>query len=421
MRIAFTTFGCKINQYDTDAMREAVAGGGNTIVPFDGDADVYVINTCSVTGKSDYQCRQAIRSAARRKEGARIIVTGCYAETRPGEVRSIPGVTHVLGNHGKPDIARYCTAPDHAPSSPEVRHEDHPGTRTRAVLKVQDGCDSRCAYCVVPLARGGSRSVAFETVRESFGRHIAGAVPEVVVSGIHVGRYGQDLSPPTSLGALLHELVRSSGNTRIRLSSIEPGEVSEEILSLLGRGLCRHLHIPLQSGDDGVLRAMNRRYSVADYRRLVESLARQVPGIAIGADVMVGFPGEDERAFANTIQLVSELPITHLHVFSYSPRPGTPAALMDNQVPANEKKIRNEMLRMLGIKKNLEFRRGQVGKRLSVILEEWTPVTGAKGLSDNYIRITIPDAGSGQKGKIIETIVKEASENDTIGDIHITY
>ena len=417
MRIAFTTFGCKINQYDTDAMREAVAGSGNTIVPFDGDADVYVINTCSVTGKSDYQCRQAIRSAVRRKEGARIIVTGCYAETRPGEVRSIPGVTHVLGNRGKQDIVEYCTPPDRVPS-PEERPGEPAGMRTRAVLKVQDGCDSRCTYCVVPLARGGSRSVAPDAVRASFERYVAGAVPEVVVSGIHVGRYGQDVVPPTSLGALLHELVRNSGKTRIRLSSIEPGEVSREVAALLGRGLCRHLHIPLQSGDDGVLRAMNRHYAAADYCGLVESLAKLVPGMAIGADVMVGFPGEGEREFENTRRLISELPITHLHVFSYSPRPGTPAAVMDKQVPAGEKKTRNEILRLLGIKKNLEFRKGQVGMRLSVIIEEWIPGKGAIGLTDNYIRTTIPEAGPEQKGRTIETIVREVRENDTLGDIY---
>jgi threonylcarbamoyladenosine tRNA methylthiotransferase MtaB len=421
MRIAFTTFGCKINQYDTDAMRGAVARDGNTIVPFDADADVYVINTCSVTGKSDYQCRQAIRAAARRGEGARVIVTGCYAETRPDEIRNIPGVTHVLGNSAKTEIARFCGPEQAVPEQvPGVADRHAESGRTRPVLKVQDGCDSRCSYCIVPRARGGSQSVAPAAVREMFERRVAAGAPEVVLSGIHIGRYGCDLEPRSSLGGLLRELTALRRNTRIRLSSIEPGELTPDIIALLGRGICRHVHIPLQSGDDHILRSMNRQYSAGEYGDLVRSLAENVPGIAIGADVMVGFPGEGEREFENTLRLIEGLPISYLHVFSYSPRPGTPAAAMDRQVPSSEKKKRNEALRTLGVKKNLEFRKGQRGSHSEVVVEEWSKDQGASGLTDNYISVAIPDASHELTGRTVTVVIADAAEDGTSARIQAT-
>lgn len=422
MRIAFTTFGCKINQYDTEAMRQEVARDGNNIVvPFDGDADVFVINTCSVTGKSDYQCRQAIRSAVRRKQGARVIVTGCYAETRPEEIRSIPGVSLVLGNADKTDIARYCSPQEDGATARDVQAPITTEGRTRTVLKVQDGCDNRCTYCIVPIARGRSRSIDQGTVRDSFLRAVDGGAPEVVVSGIHIGTYGRDLAPQRTLGGLLKELASVRGSARIRLSSIEPGEISEDIIALLGKGLCRHLHIPLQSGDDKILKAMDRHYSARDYRDLALTLSEKVPGLAIGTDIMVGFPGEGEGEFENTLRLVEELPISHLHVFSYSPRPGTAAALMDGQVSAQEKKLRNKTIRDIGIKKNIHFRTSQVGLTQDVVIEDWVPGQGAIGFTDNYIRVAVPDAGPEIKGKSIKTIIKDVAEERTIALYSVTY
>lgn len=421
MRIAFTTFGCKINQYDTEAMRQEVARDGNNIVvPFDGDADVYVINTCSVTGKSDYQCRQAIRSAVRRKQGARVIVTGCYAETRPEEIRSIPGVSLVLGNADKTDIARYCSPQEDEATARDVQAPIATEGRTRTVLKVQDGCDNRCTYCIVPIARGRSRSIDQGTVRDAFLRAVDGGAPEVVVSGIHIGTYGRDLAPQRTLGGLLKELASVRGSARIRLSSIEPGEISEDIIALLGKGLCRHLHIPLQSGDDKILKAMDRHYSARDYRDLALTLSEKVPGLAIGTDVMVGFPGEGEGEFENTLRLIEELPISHLHVFSYSPRPGTAAALMDGQVSAQEKKLRNKAIRDIGIKKNIHFRTSQVGLTQDVVIEDWEPGQGAIGFTDNYIRVAVPEAGPEIKGKSIKTIIKDVTEERTIALYSVT-
>jgi len=422
MRIAFTTLGCKINQYETDTMRKTAAAEGNTIVPFESEADVYVINTCSVTAKSDYQCRQTIRAAIHRKEGARIIVTACYAETRPQELRSIPGVSLVLGNGEKANISRYVTDPVQSRTTVPSGNHDIVKERTRGVLKIQDGCDGRCTYCIVPQARGGSRSVPREDVVKQFVQAVDEGCPEVVLSGIHIGRYGSDLEPRVSLTGLVADLLSRRNYTRIRLSSIEPNEITKEMVDMMGKGMCRHLHIPLQSGDDEISRSMNRNYTAAFYRNLVENIANKVPGIAIGADVMVGFPGEDENAFLNTFKIIEDLPLTHLHVFSYSPRPGTSAAIMKGQVPNTIKKQRNEALRVLGLKKNLEFRQKFKGGVLNVVLEGSARMEegDGSGLSDNYIRVNVSGVEKADFGKEVPVLINEVRQGDVIGDIITT-
>jgi threonylcarbamoyladenosine tRNA methylthiotransferase MtaB len=421
MRVAFTTLGCKINQYETDAMRQAAASEGNSIVPFDAEADVYVINTCSVTAKSDYQCRQTIRSAIRRGEGARVIVTGCYAETRPQEIRSIPGVSIVLGNGEKTRIARYL-------SGSEVHDQDASGhheavkARTRAFLKIQDGCDGRCTYCIVPFARGGSRSIPRGEVIRTFDQTVDGGSPEVVLSGIHIGRYGHDLEQPDTLTSLVRDLLVRRKQARIRLSSIEPNEITEDLMDMLGYGLCRHLHVPLQSGDDAILCSMQRAYNSRFYRELVETMAMKVPDIAIGADVMVGFPGEGEKEFQSTYELVRDLPLTHLHVFSYSKRAGTPAATMKGQVSEQIKKERNEALRALASKKNLAFRERLKGKTLAVVLEEGeTDRIGMRsGLTDNYVRVHVSGVKDADFGQEINIRICDIHETGLLGTVLTT-
>ena len=421
MRVAFTTLGCKINQYETDAMQQAAAAEGSSIVPFDTEADVYVINTCSVTAKSDYQCRQMIRAAIRRKEGARVIVTGCYAETRPQEIRDIPGVSMVLGNDEKTRITRYLFEPDGGHKA-DLCNPATVKRRTRGFLKIQDGCDSRCTYCIVPLARGGSRSVPREQVVRMFEQTIKEGCPEIVLSGIHIGRYGLDLGSPDSLTGLVRDLLARREQARIRLSSIEPNEITPDLIDMLGHGLCRHLHIPLQSGDDAILCSMNRAYTTGFYRDLVESAARKIPDIAIGADVMVGFPGEGEKQFQNTYDLISDLPLTHLHVFSYSQRPGTPAAAMKGQVPDRTKKERNEVLRALVFKKNLAFRESLKGKTLRVVLEEGqTAGLGmCSGLSDNYVRVHVSGVKKADIGREINIRIKDIDEKGVRGEKNVT-
>ena len=417
MRIAFSTFGCKINQVETDGMRQAAVNDGNVVVPFDGDADVYVVNTCSVTARSDYQCRQAIRAAVRRNAGARVIVTGCYAATRGDEVRKIPGVSLILPNEEKLAIASYL--PPDGKTSPNsiTAVRPLPPARTRAVLKIQDGCNSRCSYCIVPLARGGSRSVPREDVIALFDEALKQGAPEVVLSGIHIGRYGSDLPSAASLTELVRDLGGRRGAARIRLSSIEPTEITAELIAMLGKGICRHLHIPLQSGDDGILHRMNRQYDAGTYRDIVTNIAAHVPGIAVGADVMVGFPGEGEEEFRNTYDLIESLPITHLHVFSFSPRPGTPASSMPGQVHETVKKQRNESLRRLGMRKNMAFRKNFLGAVLPVVVERTQDRTKdlSVGLTDNYIKVSVHGAKRSDIGRILPVRITAVEVERTEG------
>ena len=421
MRIAFATLGCKINQFETDTLQQDLLYRGNTVVSFDAEADVYVINTCSVTAKSDTQCRQLIRSAVRRGKGANVVVTGCYAEMRPDEIRKIPGVGVVIGNRDKTLISDHIMSKaftgerDSPPASKSVLNALH--TRTRGFLKIQDGCDNRCSYCIVPFARGGSRSAKLGDVLHEFKCLVDRGCPEVVLTGVHIGKYGSDLEQGSSLTNILQMLVQSRGGTRIRLSSIEPNEITREMINYLGQGLCRHLHIPLQSGDDAILASMKRSYTSRFYEDLLEHIAKQVPGIALGADIIVGYPGEGDKEFQNTMRIVERSPLTHLHVFSYSPRPGTPAAEMKDQVPEQIKKERSASLRVLGMKKNLLFRKMHQGSKLDVIVEDKIDRdTGLlTGLTDNYIRVMIYGAKTEDIGKKISVRINEVKEQGNFG------
>jgi threonylcarbamoyladenosine tRNA methylthiotransferase MtaB len=399
MRIAFTTLGCKINQFETDVLRRDFELRGNTTVPFNAEADVYIINTCSVTAKSDYQCRQAIRSAVRRGRGAKVVVTGCYAELQPDEIKKIPGVNIVYGNSDKTVIpgrlaAELFPAQAGVAYNPVADDLQAARSRTRGFLKVQDGCSNSCAYCIVPLARGSSRSVPMSDVIREFRRLVRSGCLEIVLTGIHIGTYGADLGEGANLTELIRILLAERGDARIRLSSIEPGEVTQELIGFLGKGLCRHLHIPLQSGDDTILASMQRNYTSNFYKDLTAEIAERIPDIALGADVMVGFPGEGDLEFSNTMRLVKESPLTHLHVFSYSPRPGTKAADMEAQVPEKVKKMRSEALRKLAREKNQVFREMHIGAEASVVVESKVDAGSGllTGLTDNYIRVLISGA-----------------------------
>jgi threonylcarbamoyladenosine tRNA methylthiotransferase MtaB len=421
MRIAFTTLGCKINQYETDVLRQDFEAQGNTIVPFDAVADVYIINTCSVTSKSDYQCRQIIRSTVRRSLGAKVVVTGCYAATQPDEIKKILGVDFVFGNRDKAAIYQHVMSSISLPVSNGglIKSNTQVLGRTRGVLKIQDGCNNRCSYCIVPLARGRSRSVNPEEVVRDFDRLVKDGCPEIVLSGIHIGSYGMDLSERADLASLVKMLIAKQGRARIRLSSIEPREITGEMISMLGSGLCRHLHIPLQSGDDSVLASMKRNYSANFYHRLLERIATQVPRVALGADIMVGYPGEGDAEFQNTLELVEKAPLTHLHVFSFSPRPGTAAADMRNQVPDRVKKQRSEEIRNLGMKKNLVFRKNNIGISLKVVIEDKADAQSGllSGLTDNYIRVQVLGAKSEHIGKKIKVVIKDVKKEGNFAEI----
>jgi threonylcarbamoyladenosine tRNA methylthiotransferase MtaB len=410
--VGFATLGCKLNQYDTTEVQALLEARGFRTVPFETPAQVYVINTCTVTARADYSDRQAIRRAVARNPDAVVVVTGCYAQTNPEAVAAIPGVDLVLGTQDKyalPELldqARKRTrplvqvgdafAPRILPAIPVRRFT--PGY-TRAFVKVQDGCQHRCSFCIVPFARGGSRSQAVEVVVEQIEELVGAGYAEVVLTGVDLGHYGWDLAPRTTLAALVRRLLDVRGLARVRLSSVLPAYFTDELVDLVvgDRRVCRHLHVPLQSGSDGVLRAMRRPYTARMYRALIERLAGAIPDVGLGADVITGFPGETDADFEATEALVEALPFTYLHVFSYSDRRGTEAARRPvPRVPPETIRRRTARLRRLGGVKQLGFRRAQLGRELSVlVLEQKERETGRLvGLTDNYLELAFagPDA-----------------------------
>ncbi len=402
MRIAFATVGCRLNQFETDALRGRAQAEGHEIVPFEAAADVYVINTCTITAEADADSRRLARQAVRRNPPALVAVTGCYAQAAPEAVAAIPGVDLVLGNGEKPLLLAHVQAATknggprvYVGDARDGRELDDYGPgidpdRTRAFLKVQDGCNYRCSFCIVPKVRGGNRSQQPERILAETRRLHAAGFPEIVLTGIHLGTYGRDLLPPTSLADLCLRIVSLDEAPRIRLSSLDPHEVKPDLIRLLADSprFCRHLHLPLQSGDERILRRMRRGHTAAQFRDLVERLAAEVPGIAVSGDVIVGFPGEDDEAFQRTYDLLEGLPIAGLHVFSYSRRTGTDAAEYPHQVPKAVKAERSRTLRTLAARKAQAFRRRFLGETLTVVvLDRDGPDGLLEGLSDNYLRV----------------------------------
>lgn len=402
MRIAFATVGCRLNQFETDALRGRAQAEGHAIVPFEAAADVYVINTCTITAEADADSRRHVRQAVRRNPSGLVAVTGCYAQAAPKAVAAIPGVDLVLGNGEKPlllahvqDARKNAGARVHVGDVRDRRELDDYGPgidsdRTRAFLKVQDGCNYRCSFCIVPAVRGGNRSQQPERILAEIRRLHGARFPEIVLTGIHLGTYGRDLRPPMSLADLCLRIAFLDEAPRIRLSSLDPHEVTSDLIRLLAESprFCRHLHLPLQSGDERILRRMRRGHTAAEYRDLVLHLAAKVPGIAVSGDVIVGFPGEDDEAFQQTYDLLEALPVAGLHVFSYSRRPGTDAAEYPHQAPKAVKAERSRALRNLAARKAEVFCRRFLGETLTVVvLDRDGPDGRLEGLSDNYLRV----------------------------------
>lgn len=360
-RVAFTTLGCKVNQFETEVMEGLFKQQGYSVVGFDEIADVYVINTCSVTHLGERKSRQLIRRAGRLNPEATVAVTGCYAQVSPDEVAAIEGVDVIIGTQDRRRIvelveeaARTRTAINAVGDIMAAqRFEDIPlfaaPGRTRAFLKIQEGCTNFCTYCIIPYARGPLRSRPLASIAAEAQKLVAAGFREIVLTGIHLGAYGRDAGDGLDLADAARAVLAVKGLGRLRLSSLESVEVSEDIISLMrqdGR-LCPHLHLPLQSGDDSVLRAMNRHYSTARYRELVRDIQGRVPDIAISTDIIVGFPGETPAMFANTLAFVEAMEFARIHVFPYSRRKGTPAAAYAEQVPEAEKKARAAALQEL--------------------------------------------------------------------------
>jgi len=395
--VAIATLGCKTNQFESAAIAEQLTGAGWNVVPFEAGADLVVINTCTVTSATDSQSRNLIRRARRLRPACRVVVTGCYAQVDPQALAAIPGVSLVLGNEEKRDLLRLLeTGGDgvqvgdiRRAATAEVATLGSFAERSRAFVQIQNGCDAFCTYCIIPYARGRSRSVPLTQVVTQVRELAAAGFPELVLTGIHIGQYGADLAPPSTLFGLLQQLLTEALRPRLRLGSIEPTELPQGLLDLVAESsaICPHLHIPLQAGSDSVLRRMNRHYDTAFVRALLSRVAGTIADVAIGLDVIAGFPGESEAEFEQTCALLCELPISHLHVFPFSRRPGTPAATMPGQVAATVIKERAARLREIGDAKAAAFAGRFIGRELEVVVEGGGEGEQRRGLTGNYLTI----------------------------------
>jgi threonylcarbamoyladenosine tRNA methylthiotransferase MtaB len=395
-------------------MQETLTGAGYQVVPFDGGADLVIVNTCTVTNATDAQSRNLIRRARRINPACRVIVTGCYAQVDPAALAEMPGVSLVIGNEEKQRLLEFlqCDGVGTTVEVTDIRQVDSvclpPLTsfagRSRAFVQIQNGCDAFCSYCIIPYARGASRSAGLSEVVHQVQSLSEAGYPEIVLTGIHIGGYGADLTPKSSLTELVQHLHADTDIGRLRLGSIEPTEISDAFIELIADSqiVCPHFHIPLQAGDDAVLQRMGRDYDRAFFRDLVERIHKRIPRAAIGLDVITGFPGETETEFINTYDLIDNMPVSHLHVFPYSKRPGTPAAQMPDQVPGDVSKARAERLRHLGKQKLETFAAQFLEDELDVIVESGTRNGLLKGVSRNYLDVQFagPDSLSGLSARV---------------------
>jgi threonylcarbamoyladenosine tRNA methylthiotransferase MtaB len=463
-------FGCRATQADGAALEVQLLERGYKPAP-KGAADIVVVNTCTVTAAADAQARDSIRKINAQNHAARVIVTGCYAQRAPEEVAQLPGVAWVVGNSHKPELPRIIENLSIASASKEFvpilslqlpsralqqspvqiltgEFERKPllsspvfnaeGNHTRPTLKIQDGCDSHCAYCVIPQVRGKSRSLPPETVLQQVKQLCNSGVKEIVLSGINMGTYGRDLSPRVTFSKLLCRILNETPLERLRVSSIEPMDVTTDLIEFFAANdrMAPHFHMPLQSGADRILAAMHRWYRAEHYARRAHLIREHLPHAAIGADVIAGFPGESDEDHSATLALIESLPLTYLHVFSFSKRPGTQAAALANEVPAGVIKTRARQLRALAEKKSAAFRNEQIGTQLRVLTlrsannsandesrHNPTPpdvsLPGSEpgytpALSGNYLRVRLP--GPWPANQWINVQVCAYGENDLIGE-----
>ncbi|NLW08207.1 MAG: tRNA (N(6)-L-threonylcarbamoyladenosine(37)-C(2))-methylthiotransferase MtaB [Clostridia bacterium] len=429
-RVALASLGCKVNQNELEAIKHLFLGEGYQVVPFPQEADVYVIHTCTVTHVSDSKSRKLIRRAVRANPEAVVAVTGCYAQVAPGEVLAIPGVHIVIGTrerHRLPELVRRARE-GKAPLNLVQEHEAGEAfeelpvvelSRARAFLKIQEGCREICTYCIVPYARGPLRSRRPEQALAEVKRLVEAGYQEIVLAGVHTGAYGQDLPEKVTLAGLLELMIKVHGLKRLRLSSIDPLDFTPELKAILAEEvICPHFHIPLQSGDNSILEAMGRRYTASYFLELVADLRSRRPRAAFTSDVMVGFPGEKEHHFENTVATVKAAALAGIHVFPYSPRRGTPAATMPEQVPPEIKKQREASLLQLGRKLADSYARQFLGETLEVLVER--PLNSAAGVftghTSNYLAVAFA-ADTDLSGQLLPVKLLELKKSFIWGKI----
>lgn len=429
--IAFHTLGCKVNFYDTEAIWQLFKQEGYEQVDFESTADVYVINTCTVTNTGDKKSRQMIRRAVRRNPEAIVAVTGCYAQTSPAEIMAIPGVDLVIGTQDRdkiiPLIRQFqrdrqpINAVRNIMKTRTFEELDVPdfADRTRAFLKIQEGCNNFCTFCIIPWSRGLMRSREPESVLKQARQLVDAGYQEIVLTGIHTGGYGEDMED-YSLARLLQDLDRVDGLQRIRISSIEASQITDDVIEVLNSSdkMCRHLHIPLQAGDDRVLARMRRKYTTDEFARKIEKIHQAMPGVAVTTDVIVGFPGETEEMFRNGYRFMEQMRFSEMHVFPYSKRTGTPAARMEDQIDEEVKNERVHELIDLSESMQLAYAKQFVGEVLEVIPErthKGDPGSGLlMGYSDNYLQLVF-EGSEDWIGDIVKVQLTEAGVNECRG------
>lgn len=420
LKVAFQTLGCKVNYFESEALKGKFRQEGFEIVNFAEEADAYVLNTCTVTNMAASKSRQMIRRAKRRNPDAIVAVIGCYPQVEPETVSSLPEVDLALGTENRlqlPGLIKKKISGQDIPSrinpyGKQALFEEIPWIpeqgRTRAFLKIQDGCNQFCSYCIIPFSRGPLRSLPPEKGLAYFHEIKNHGYKEVVLTGIHLGLYGIDLTPATNLATFLLQAVSISGIERIRLSSLEPSDFDDRLLAVIKEHkiICRHLHIPLQSGDDTILKRMGRPYNLAFYAGLLEKLHHQIPDLAVSTDIIVGFPGEEEEHFQNSYNFIKESAFSRLHVFKYSPRRGTKAFEMESQVPFQTKEERSRKMIALGEELSQNFQEKFVGRILPVLLEKEIDPNCLEGLTSNYLRVRLSGPAS-WKGSMKEARIEK--------------
>jgi len=452
------SFGCRATQADGAALERQLATRGMSQAHSALDADVVVLNTCTVTAAADHDARASIRRIHRENPDAKILVTGCYAQRAPQEIASLAGVTWVVGNSHKHRVAEIAAADELNPAV-QAQQRDHDGQsgqpqnfvslesvalsapaftlvgdifahteliaapvfagdsiaeKTRPNLKVQDGCDNRCSFCIIPSVRGQSRSMKLDRVIEEANALVSAGYREIVLSGINLGRWGRDFQPQQRFENLVRALLECTGIEKIRISSVEPMDWSDHLIALVAGSprIAKHAHIPLQSGSDRILRRMHRKYRPWHYAEKIRKIREAMPDAAIGADVMVGFPGETDELFEESRSFIDQLPLTYLHVFTYSSRPGTPSAAMPDQVPVHVARQRNRILREQAAGKSRAFLGNFVGRSLEVITLQAGGDGFTEALSDNFLKVRV--AGRHEANNILTVDVTEVGDEDMV-------
>lgn len=431
-RVAFTTLGCKVNQFETEVMEGLFKQRGYEMVPFDQVADVYVINTCSVTHLGEKKSRQIIRRAIRLNQEAIVAVAGCYAQVSPEEIEAIEGVKVIVGTqdrHRIVDLVEQAVASSCSVNAvTSIMEADHfediplfeaPG-RTRAFLKIQEGCTNFCTYCIIPYARGPLRSRPLASIIRETEKLISSGFKEIVLTGIHLGAYGRDVKGEVTLADAVRAVLDVEGLVRLRLGSLESIEISDDLIALMKQDnrLCSHLHLPLQAGDNTVLKAMNRHYTLAEYEQLINNIKSQIKDIAISTDIIVGFPGETLELFNNALAFVEKMNFSRMHIFPYSRRSGTPAAQYSDQVPEEEKKRRVQIMQELAEKKTTEFQHYFLNKQLTVLFEMENQKNDniIDGLTENYIRV-YTNGNKAMQGKTYQVLLEKPYRDGLWGKI----